>query len=105
MGSSLAPVIANILMGFYETKWLNEYNLNKAKFYLRYVSDILAAFDKKQHSLIFKNFLNKRHSNIKFTIEKKVNHSIAFLMYSFEVSTIKISYLKHITNQLIQDFS
>ena len=39
MGSPLAPVLANIFMGFYESKWLNEYNLNKPKFYLRYVDD------------------------------------------------------------------
>ena len=28
MGSPLAPVLANIFMGFHESKWLNEYNLN-----------------------------------------------------------------------------
>ena len=28
MGSPLAPVLANIFMGFYESKWLNEYNIN-----------------------------------------------------------------------------
>ena len=50
MGSPLAPVLAN------ESKWLNEYNLNKPKFYLRYVDDILAAFDKEQDSLKFLNF-------------------------------------------------
>ena len=50
MGSPLASVHANILMGFYESKWLNEYDLNKLKFYLRYVDDILAAFDKEQDS-------------------------------------------------------
>ena len=105
MGSPLAPVLANIFMGFYESKWLNEYNLNKPKFYLRYVDDILAAFDKKQDSLNFLNFLNKRHPNIKFTIEKQTNHSIAFLDYSFQVSIIKISHFKHITNRPIQDFS
>ena len=79
MGSPLAPVLANILMGLYESKWLNEYNLNKSKFYLRYVDDILAAFDKEEGSLNFINFLNKRHPNIKVTIEKQINHSIAFL--------------------------
>ena len=47
MGSPLAPVLASIFMGFNKTKWLNEYNLNKPKFYLRYVHDIQAAFDKK----------------------------------------------------------
>ena len=39
----------------------------------------LAAFDKEQDSLNFLNFLNKRHPKIKFTIEKQINHFIAFL--------------------------
>ena len=43
-------------MGFYETNWPNEYDFNKPKFYLRYVDDILAAFDKEQDSLILKKF-------------------------------------------------
>ena len=79
MGSPLAPVIANIFMGFHESKWLNQYNLNKVEFYLRCVDDILAAFDNEQDSLIVFNFLNNRHFNIKLTIEKQNNHSIAFL--------------------------
>ena len=29
MGSPLALVLANIFMGFHESEWLNEYNLNK----------------------------------------------------------------------------
>ena len=79
MGSPLAPVLANIFMGFSESKWLNEYNLNKPKFLSRYVDDILAAFDKEQDSLSLLKFLNKRHPNIKFTIEKQISNSIAFL--------------------------
>ena len=53
MGFPLAPVLANIFIGFDESNWLNEYNLNKRKFYLRYVDSILAAFDKEQDSLSF----------------------------------------------------
>ena len=79
MGSSLTPVLANIFMGFYESKWLNEYNLYKPKFYLGYVNDILAVFDNEQDSLSFVNFLNYRDPHIKFTQEKQINHSIAFL--------------------------
>ena len=79
MGAPLASVLANIFMGFYESKWLNEYNLNKPKFYLRYVDDISAAFEKEQDSLNFSNFLNNKQPNIKFTLEKQVNHSITFL--------------------------
>ena len=44
MGSPLAPVLANIFMGFHESKWLNEYNLNKSKFYLRYVEEHSSCF-------------------------------------------------------------
>ena len=60
-------------------KWLNEYNLNKPKFYLRHVDDILAAFDNQQDSLNFLNFLNNRHPKTKFTMEKQIKYSIAFL--------------------------
>ena len=66
-------------MGFQKSKWLIKYNLNKPKFYLRYIDDILAVFGDEQNSLIFWNFLNNRHPNIKLTIEKQINHSIAFL--------------------------
>ena len=74
MGSPLALVLAHIFMGFNESKWLNEYNFNKPKFYLRYVDDILAAFDNEQDSLDFLNFLNNRHPNIKFAL-----NSLTFL--------------------------
>ena len=76
MGSPLAP---DIFMGFHESKWLNEYDLNKPKFHLRYVDDILAAFDNEQDSLNLNFFLNNRHPNIKFTREIQINHSIVFL--------------------------
>ena len=56
MGSPLAPVLANIFMAVYKSKWLNEYNLDKPTFCLRYVDDILAAFDKEQDSLKLLNF-------------------------------------------------
>ena len=51
MNSPLASVLANNSMGFYESKWLNECNLNKDNFYLKYINDILAAFDNEQDSL------------------------------------------------------
>ena len=66
-------------MGFYKSKWLNGYNLNKPKFHLRFVDDILAAFEKEQDSLNFLDFLNNKHPNLKFSIEKQVDHCIAFL--------------------------
>ena len=75
MGSPLALVLANISMGFHESKWLDEYNRSKPKLYL---DDILAAFDNEQDSLIFLNVSNNRHPNVKFTVERQISHSIAF---------------------------
>ena len=76
MGSPLAPVLANIFMDFYESNWLNEYNLNKPKFYLGHDDDIPTAFDKEQDLTNFLDFLNKRHPNIKFTIQKQINRCL-----------------------------
>ena len=79
MGSPLASALTNIFKRFHESKRLNEYNFNKLNFYLRYLDDILADFDSEQDSLNCLDILNERHPNIKFTIEKQINHSIAFL--------------------------
>ena len=52
--------------------------LKKPKFYLKYIDNILAALDKEQDSLNLLNFLNKRHSNIRFTIENKLTIQLLF---------------------------
>ena len=49
----LPPVLATNFIGFYKSRILNEYTLNKIIFYLRYVNGILAAFEKNQNSLNF----------------------------------------------------
>ena len=48
MSSHLAAILASIFMVFHESKWLNEYNLSKPKFYLKYVYYILAALDNEE---------------------------------------------------------
>ncbi|XP_065645429.1 uncharacterized protein LOC136075913 [Hydra vulgaris] len=50
MGSPLAPVLANLFMGYFEDKWLKSYNGEKPAFYKRYVDDIFAAFTSKNHA-------------------------------------------------------
>ena len=64
MGSSLAPVLAKIFMSFHGSKWLNEQNLNKPKFYLGYVDDILAAFGNEGDSLNLVDIKNNKNPNI-----------------------------------------
>ena len=61
MASGLTSVLANIFMGFYKSRWLSEYNLNKPKLYSKYFDDIVAAFDNEQDSLFLLEFLNDRH--------------------------------------------
>ena len=46
---------------------------------LRSVDDILAAFEKEQDLLNFLNVLRNKYPNIKFTIEKQVSYSVAFI--------------------------
>ena len=79
MGFPLAPIFANIFMGFYQSKWLTKRNLTKPNFYLRYIDNILATLFKEQNSLNLLNFLINRHPNIRYSIEKQINHSISFL--------------------------
>ena len=43
-------------IGVYESEQLNEYDIKKPKFNLTFIDDLLAAFDKEQHSLNFLNF-------------------------------------------------
>ena len=50
---------------------------------LIFVDHILAAFDNEQDSLNFLNFLNNRHPNVKFTIEKQNNYSTFFFFDVF----------------------
>ena len=85
-------------MGFYESNWLNEYNLDKAKFYSRYVDDILAAFENKQDSLNFLNSLNNKDPTLSSLQKNKLTIPSVFLMHLFQVPIIKISHFKHITN-------
>ena len=73
MVPNLAPVLANVFMGFYKTKWLNEYNLNKPKIYPSKADDISSAFCNKHDWLNFFNFLINSHSNSKFRVEKQIN--------------------------------
>ena len=54
----------------------------KPNFFLRYVDDILAAFNMNKVHQIFYIFL-KRHPNIKFMTEKQLTIPLLFLMYIF----------------------
>ena len=45
----------------------------------RYVDDTFCLFNNEQDALVFFDFLNSQHPNIKFTMEKESNKMLAFL--------------------------
>ena len=79
MGSPLAPVLANLFLGHYEHIWLNNYQGPSVHFYRRYVDDTFCLFNTENDALLFFDFLNSQHPNIKFTMEKEANKVLAFL--------------------------
>ena len=79
MGSPLAPVLANLFMGYYETMWLNTFQECEIILYGRYVDDIICLFNCESDAAKFFEFLNRKHPNIKITFEIQVNKQISFL--------------------------
>ena len=45
MGSPLAPIQANLFMGYHEKDWMEKAQVVKPTFYKRYVDDIFAVFE------------------------------------------------------------
>ena len=67
MGSPLGPVLANIFMGFYEKRWLDQFQFCDVLLYCRYVDDIICLFNSERDADEFFKFLHAEHSNIKCT--------------------------------------
>ena len=79
MGSLLAPILANLFMGFHEEQWLNNYTDSLILFYRRYVDDTFCVFNNEQDAMLFLDYLNTRHPNIRFTYEKQLEGKLPFL--------------------------
>ena len=75
---ALVPILPNIFtifMGYHEKRWIRNYNYGGLLYYKRYVDDIFAVFETKDHAASFYNDITRQHSNIKSTMEtlKTVN--------------------------------
>ena len=79
MGSPLAPILANLFLGYHEGKWLTDYNGKKPHYYKRYVDDVISVFDNEHDAKLFLDYLNTKHKNIKFTMEIEKENQLAFL--------------------------
>ena len=53
MDSPLAPVLANLFMGYHEQIWLSNYNGLKVLYYRRYVGDTICVFNNENDAMLF----------------------------------------------------
>ena len=79
MSSPLAPVLANLFLGHHENIWVKNYQGPSNLFYRRSADDIFCVFDNENDAKLFFDFINSRHPNIKFTVEKETNKVLVFL--------------------------
>ena len=80
MGNPLGPTLANSFLCFYEKKWLRECPKSyRPIYYKRYVDDIFVLFENLDKAEKFKNFLNKKHKNMSFTLEVEKDNKLSFL--------------------------
>ena len=66
-------------MGHHEKIWLENFQGSEMLFYRRYVYDTFCLFHSEHDAIIFFDYINSRHPNIKFTMEKEALHKLPFL--------------------------
>ena len=79
MGSLLASVLANLFMRHHERIWLENYKASSILFYRRYVDYTFCLFDAEQDATLFCDYINDRHPNKCFKMEKEMDKKIPFL--------------------------
>ena len=80
MGSPLGPTLANIFLCLYEEIWLSSCPKQfKPSYYKRYVDDIFCLFQTEQQANQFQKYLNSRHNNMNFSLEKEKDACLPFL--------------------------
>ena len=77
MGSPLGPALANIFVGFHESRLFD--NTVKPGVYFRYVDDTFVIFSSELDCDCFHGKLNLLHPALNFTVEKEQNNSLSFL--------------------------
>ena len=77
MGSPLGPALANIFVGYHESKLFS--CVQKPTIYFRYVDDTFAIFKQEGDVDDFLVTLNRLHPALKFTFEKEHDGKLPFL--------------------------
>ena len=104
MGSSLGPVLANILMTEFEKIVVSDLtNFGLVKFYIRYVDDTLLLAKEDDIDNIEQQF-NGFDDNLKFTIDKFTDNNVPFLDIKIDRNETDLFYKTTHTGQYI-DFT
>ena len=108
MGSPLGPTFADFYMSNLEHKLLGENRTSNPRFYNRYVDDILAIFNRKNHVAFFKRRLT-RSSVLQFTHEEMTDETFHFLDVKLTLKTdgsfSSNVFIKPTDNGLYSDFN
>ena len=66
-------------MGHHETLWLENVQGSVMLFYRRYVDDTFCLFHSEHDAITSFDYINSRHPNIRFTMEKEAYRKLPFL--------------------------
>ena len=71
MGSPLGPNLANVFLFHFKEQWMSDCTIDyKPISYRRYVHDTFLLFSSELQVTKFLNYMNSKHRNIKFTVER-----------------------------------
>ena len=80
MDTPLGPTLPNVFLCHCEEQWMSDCPIDyKPISYRRYVDDTFLLFSSELHVTKFLNYMNSKHQNIKFTVEREKDKSISFL--------------------------
>ena len=72
--------LANIFLCYHKSNWMKECPKDfKPVYQKRYVDYIFVQFNKPEDVQLFLEYINKKHKNMKFSIETEINQSLSFL--------------------------
>ena len=105
MGAPLGPTLANVFLCHYEKEWLDSCPVEfKPKLYKRYVDDIFVMFQSRDHVKKFVDYMNSKHTNIRFAFETEDQNSFSLLDIKIIRNTEKESFETSVYSGVFANF-
>ena len=81
----------NVFLCHFEEQWMFDFPIDyKATSYRRYVDNTFLLISSELHIAKFLNYMNSKHQNIKFTVEREENNLLSFLYINIFCDSGKI---------------